>query len=50
MNQFSTSSKVIVNDEVYVDLPFYGDNLKKTGLYLIQYNVDHELHTNKNSE
>ena len=49
--QFSTSSKIIVNDEVYVDLPaFYGDNLKKTGLYLIPYNVDHELHTNKNSE
>ena len=49
--QFTTSNKIIVNDEVYVDLPgFYGDNLKKTGLYLIPYNVDHELHTNKNSE
>ena len=49
--QFSVTNKIIVNDEVYVDLPgFYGDNLKKTGLYLIPYNVDHELHTNKNSE
>jgi hypothetical protein len=50
-NQFTASNKIIVNDEVYVDLPgYYGDNLKKTGLYLIPYNVDHELHTNKNSE
>ena len=50
-NHFTTSNKIIVNDEVYVDLPgYYGDNLKKTGLYLIPYNVDHELHTNKNSE
>ena len=49
--QFSVTNKIIVNDEVYVDLPgYYGDNLKKTGLYLIPYNVDHELHTNKNSE
>ena len=49
--QFSTNSKINVNDEVYVDLPgFYGESLKKTGLYLIPYNVDHELHTNKNSE
>ena len=49
--KFSTNSKIIVNDQLYVDLPgFYGENLKKTGLYLIPYNVDHELHTNKNSE
>ena len=49
--QFSTTSKIIINDEVYVDLPgYYGNDLKKTGLYLIPYNVDHELHTNKNSE
>ena len=49
--KFSTSSKISVNDQLYVDLPgFYGENLKKTGLYLIPYNVDHELHTNKNSE
>ena len=49
--QFTTSSKIIINDEVYVDLPgYYGNDLKKTGLYLIPYNVDHELHTNKNSE
>ena len=48
--EFSTSSKINVNDQLYVDLPgFYGENLKKTGLYLIPYNVDHELHTNKNS-
>ena len=49
--KFSTTSKINVNDEVYVDLPgFLGENLKKTGLYLIPYNIDHELHTNKNSE
>ena len=49
--KFSTSSKITVNDQLYVDLPgFYGENLKKTGLYLIPFNVDHELHTNKNSE
>ena len=49
--QFTTSSKIIINDEVYVDLPgFYGNDFKKTGLYLIPYNVDHELHTNKNTE
>ena len=47
---FSTKSKIIVNDQLYVDLPgFYGENLQKTGLYLLPYNVDHELHTNKNS-
>ena len=49
--QFTTSSKIIINDEIYVDLPgYYGNDLKKTGLYLIPYNIDHELHTNKNSE
>lgn len=49
--KFSITNKIIVNDEVYVDLPgYYCDNLKKTGLYLIPYNVEHELHTNKNSE
>ena len=49
--KFSTNSKIVINDELYVDLPgFYGENLKRTGLYLIPYNVDHELHTNKNSE
>ena len=47
--KFSTTSKVIINDQLYVDLPgFYGEDLKKTGLYLIPYNVDHDLHTNKN--
>ena len=48
--EFSTSSKINVNDQLYVDLPgFYGENLKRTGLYLLPYNIDHELHTNKNS-
>ena len=47
--KFSTTAKVIINDQLYVDLPgFYGEDLKKTGLYLIPYNVDHDLHTNKN--
>ena len=49
--KFSTTSKITVNDQLYVGLPgFYGENLKKTGLYLLPYNVEHELHTNKNSE
>ena len=49
--KFSTTSKIIVNDQLSVDLPgFYGEEVKKTGLYLLPYNVDHELHTNKNSE
>ena len=49
--EFKTSIKLNINDEVYVNLPvFYGNSEKKTGLYLIPFSVDHELHTNKDSQ
>ena len=49
--KFSTTSKINVNDELYVGLPgYYDENMKKTGLYLLPYNIDHELHTNKKAE
>ena len=49
--EFKTSIKLNINDEVYVNLPFfYGNSEKKTGMYLIPFNIEHELHTNKDYE
>ena len=47
-NLFSTSEKIIISDQIYVNIPeFYGNPLRKTSIYMIPRDIDHDLHTNK---
>ena len=49
-NTFVSYEKVLIQDEIYVDIPEFYENIpNKSGLYLIPMDVDHDLHTNKNS-
>ena len=49
-NTFVTYQKVMIQDEIYVDIPEFYENIpNKSGLYLIPLDVDHQLQTNKNN-
>ena len=49
-NIFKTSEKVKIGDEVVANINSkYGTPQKQTGLYMIPFDVDHELKTNKNT-
>jgi len=48
-NTFVHTEKILIDDNIFVDIAeFYDKDPNKSGLYLIPYNVDHHLVTNKN--
>ncbi len=50
-NQFSHAEKILIDDNIFVDIAeFYDKDPNKSGLYLVPYNIDHELVTNKNKD
>jgi hypothetical protein len=47
-NIFTTNEKIIISDQIYVNIPeFYGNSQRKTSIYMIPRDIDHDLHTNK---
>lgn len=50
-NKFSRSEKILIDDNIFVDISeFYDKDPNKSGLYLVPYNIDHDIVTNKNRE
>ena len=49
-NIFETTEKLKISDEIVANINSkYGTPQKQTGLYMIPFNVEHELRTNKNT-
>lgn len=48
-NSLTHTEKILIDDNIFVDIAeFYDKDPNKSGLYLIPFNVDHDLVTNKN--